>query len=67
MRLHARTTLVARARNELERTFFKIAEERGLTPLEMATIAYELQAFPLRAALRLERHPDDPDKKADEA
>jgi hypothetical protein len=67
MRLHERTMHCQRAEAELGLQLLKFQEAQDLTDLEML-IALQAQCARLtKYMLRAERHPDDPDKKADEA
>lgn len=67
MRLHPRTQLVDRARIDVEEALDKLQNEHDLTYAEMLTIINHYQAVILRFMLRMERHPNKPDKGADEA
>jgi len=66
MRLHPRTNPVDKARNELELWVINWAERHDLTFAEIRTsLTRVLGTFALHA-LRQERHPEEPDRKADE-
>ncbi len=69
MKLHERTMMVQQAGNKLARVILEWSEKEGeeLTWIEVARILNEQVAMALKYALRVERHPDDPEKKADEA
>lgn len=65
--LHPRTQMVARARGEFHVLVARFMADNGqLTYTELAQIMLLGPEIPLKYALRAERHPDDPDKKADE-
>ena len=66
LKLHARTMLVQRASAELHTLILEFQERAGLTDIEMAVVLTERQQSVLKYALRAERHPDDPERKADE-
>jgi hypothetical protein len=68
LRLHPRTQLVAKAKNELESTFLDFLElHPELTYTEICLMLNYLSERCLTYNLRHERHPGQPDKKADEA
>lgn len=67
MRLHERTTVVQRAEAEIGMAFWQIPAIKELTPLELAMVLSRMTASAIRMALRAERHPENPEKKADEA
>jgi hypothetical protein len=58
---------VSRAGSALEEAILKIAEKYELTNIELAAIQVGRLESTLKYALRAERHPDDPTRKADEA
>ncbi|WFC43215.1 hypothetical protein [Pseudoxanthomonas sp. SE1] len=63
---HPRTQLVRLAQIDIERAVLEVAERNGLTYVEtMQGLARAMESFS-KHALRSERHPDDPDKGADE-
>ena len=66
MRLHSRTMLVKSAEVELSQFLLQWAERNGLTWCEMARALTEQIQMCLKYMLRAERHPEDPNKKADE-
>lgn len=66
LRLHPRTMQVQRADAALGMTLAKFQGEHDLTNIEMARILSGQLDSVLKYALRAERHPDDPDRKADE-
>lgn len=65
--IHPRYFTCTRAKLDLDDATIKIAEEHDLTWLELARMLIERSQQCLTYALREERHPDNPDKKADEA
>jgi hypothetical protein len=67
VKLHPRTLPVQAARIAIEEATLGLAEKRGLTWIELARCLGEIQQTALKYALRAERHPDDPDARADEA
>lgn len=68
MRVHPRTHIVNEARRELEETFIEVQRKYELTAVEALAIAHKLPDMVIRAALRHERHGDNPEGKgADEA
>lgn len=67
LRLHPRTMPVRKAGAVFTDWLINFQEERDLTDIEMMQILTEAQQMVLKYALRAERHPDDPDRKADEA
>jgi hypothetical protein len=67
LRLHPRTMPVRSAGIHFRDYVNRFQDERGLTDIEMAQILTESLQIVLKYMLRAERHPDDPDHKADEA
>lgn len=68
LRLHPRTRLVASAEADFRTVVLTWLEAHDdLTDIEQAQIMLLAPAIPLKFALRAERHPDDPARKADEA
>ena len=67
LRLHPRTRPVRKAAVVFIDWLIGFQEEHNLTDIEMMQIITEGQQMVLKYALRAERHPDDPDAKADEA
>lgn len=67
LRLHPRTMLVERAGSDLRTYVNRFWEERDLTAIELGIILTDLARNVLKHKLRAERHPRNPDKKADEA
>jgi hypothetical protein len=67
LRLHRRTMLVQRAESEFRVVVLDFLDKNDhLTDVELAQIMLLAPAIPLKYALRAERHPDDPSRKADE-
>jgi hypothetical protein len=59
--------MVERARAEFGVVVLQFLSDHGyLTDIELAGIMLFAPEVPIRYALRAERHPDDPDRKADE-
>ncbi len=67
MRLHERTMPVQRASNAIRSELTRLQDEHDLTDVEMLRILIEHQQTITKYMLRAERHPDDPERKADEA
>lgn len=67
MRLHERTMKVNRARAELHNYILDFSEQHDLTDAETSGILIYLASRFNLFILRQERHPEDPEKKADEA
>ncbi|GGM27867.1 hypothetical protein GCM10011608_10870 [Micromonospora sonchi] len=65
MRLHARTMPVQRASNAIRAELGRLQDEYDLTDVEMLRVLIEHQQSITKYMLRAERHPDDPDRKAD--
>ena len=66
LRLHPRTMTVQHASNELHGYLLQLMDTHDLTWAELAVILTERQQSALKYVLRAERHPDDPERKADE-
>ena len=67
LRLHSRTIRVARAEAEFRVVVLAFLDAHAdLTDIELAGIMLLAPGIPIRYALRAERHPDDPSRKADE-
>ena len=65
--IHKRSGAVVRASTDLATAMVKIIKERELTHAEVTSIlAQEILSWN-KYAIRAERHPDDPEKKGDEA
>lgn len=67
VQLHPRTRPADRARSKLHEYVLAFSDEHELTDNEMAGILLYLASRFNTFALRAERHPGDPEKKADEA
>lgn len=67
MKLHPRTMPVERARAEIGLALIRMQEEHDLTNIEMLQAIGLVQSQILTYMLRAERHPGDPETKADEA
>ena len=67
MRLHERTLRVQHAKQAIDRAISDAWGGYALTAVEVVSVLVQLTAEHLKYALREERHPDDPGKKADEA
>ena len=67
MRLHERTLLVREAGNEMRSVLDDIIKKHDLSSIEFLQILNEVAATELKYMLREERHPEDPDKPADQA
>ena len=68
LRLHPRTMPVQRAHAELGTMISEWwGRQDDLTPAELVGILLQETAAVHKYVLRAERHPDDPDRKADEA
>ena len=67
LRLHPRTMAVQSASAQIHGDLLEVQQERGLTDAEMMTILAENVQRWAKFQLRAERHPDDPERKADEA
>lgn len=67
MRLHERTMPVNKARADFRSMIWGWAEERDLTYVELVGILLEAALDVKKYMLREERHPGEPDRKADEA
>lgn len=66
MRLHRRSMIVSRARNELAVALANIWEKHELTSSEVVWICADVTAAHARHPVRDERHPNQPDKRTDE-
>jgi len=67
LRLHPRTMPVQRAGAELGMFLARWAESNNLTAIEVCVLLTEQLQGWLKYPLRAERHPGNPDQKADEA
>ena len=66
LRLHSRTMQVQGAEAHIKLRLIELQQEYDLTDIEMLQILHLAQLSVLKWMLRAERHPDDPDRKADE-
>ena len=66
LKLHKRTMLVQRARADLGMYLCTFQKEHDLTDVELAQILTRQLESVLKYVLRAERHPGDPERKADE-
>lgn len=66
LRLHPRTMPVNTAGAEFNDWLTRFWEAKELTTVELLWILNDAQQRVITYALRAERHPGDPDKKADE-
>ncbi len=67
MPLHQRFFVVKAASLELETAVSKVVQDHGLTYVEALQALAEIQTRFLKYMLRAERHPNDPERKGDEA
>jgi hypothetical protein len=67
LHLHPRTLSVSQAGAEFNDWLIRFWEAKELTTIELLGILNDAQLRVVTHALRAERHPFDPDKKADEA
>ncbi len=67
MPLHPRTKLVEAAQNDIRLFILEVQSKRGLTFHEILKILGEEITNVSKYAIRDERHPDNPNKKGDEA
>ena len=66
MRPHPRTMPVSIARAEIAQDFWAAVERHGLTDIETLQVLNHIEAGTLKTMLRSERHPENPEKGADE-
>ena len=66
MKLHHRTLSVAQASADISQALIALQQEHGLTDIEMMQAVATWQDRKLKYMLRAERHPDDPDKPAEQ-
>jgi hypothetical protein len=67
LRIHPRTMMVQHAEAEFDVVVLSFLDSHShLTDIELAGIMSQAIRYPLKQLLRAERHPDDPDRKADE-
>ncbi len=67
MKLHERSPIVTLARNEFATFLLDLEQKHGLTYGEMFSLLGNAIANLAKYQIRSERHPDDPDKRGDEA
>ena len=67
MKLHPRTVVLQRARHAFETFLLELETEHELTYGELFSLLGNAVANLAKYQIRAERHPDDPDKKGDEA
>ena len=67
IKLHERTMHVQGAGVKIKQAILDAASDLDLTAIELARILQQEAMTWMTYALREERHPDDPEKKADEA
>jgi hypothetical protein len=66
VKLHERTLPVQKASNEIRTELDRLQEEHDLSDIEMLRVLLDHQQNITKYMLRDERHPDDPERKADE-
>ena len=67
LKIHPRTMIVQKADSELARFLLDLAKKHDLTYGEIfALIGRQISEY-AKYQIRTERHPDDPEKKGDEA
>lgn len=66
MKLHRRTLLVSAAESELNRAISDLALKHQISSVELLQILSARAQAELKFMLRAERHPKNPNKKADE-
>ena len=67
MKIHERTLVVQKARHTFETFMLELEQEYGLSYGELFSLHGNAIANLAKYQIRGERHPDDPDKKGDEA
>ena len=67
MKIHPRTRIVNQAESKLSLFIWSLTENEELTWGEILSILSTCLAQIAKYQIRAERHPDDPDKKGDEA
>jgi len=67
VKLHERTQIVSQARSEFDRFLLDLEQKHELTFGEMFSIIGSAISNLAKYQIRAERHPDDPNKKGDEA
>lgn len=67
LRIHPRTLMVQLAEAEFDAVVLRFLDSHDeLTDVELTGIMLRAVRYPLKQLLRTERHPDDPERKADE-
>jgi hypothetical protein len=67
VKLHARTPIFEKARHELTMFLLDLEEKHGLSYGEMFSMLGGAISNLAKYQIRAERHPNDPDKRGDEA
>ena len=67
MKLHPRMVVVQQARHAFETFLLELETEHELTYGELFSMIGQAITNNAKYQIRAERHPDDPDKKGDEA
>ncbi len=67
MKLHERLFIMQKARNEFDALLLELEQKHALTYGEMFSLLGHAVSNLAKYQIRGERHPDDPDKKGDEA
>lgn len=67
MKLHLRMRVVTQARLEFDQFLLDLEQKHGLTYGEVFSLLGHAVASLAKYQIRSERHPNDPDKKGDEA
>lgn len=67
MRLHPRYTIAKAAELQISAAISAAIQEHDISYAELLVILAEQQRMYATYLLRTERHPDDPERKADEA
>jgi hypothetical protein len=66
IRLNSRTVPVTQAELDVKKALLEAEEKHDLTVMELLSILNSASVSIIRSGLRMERHPEDPNKKADE-
>jgi len=67
MKLHSRAPIVTKARLEFDKFLLDLEQKHDLTFGELFTLLGSAITNLAKYQIRSERHPNDPDKKGDEA
>jgi len=67
LKLHERTLIVQKARNEFEEFMLALEQKHTLTYGEVFSLLGNAVANLAKYQIRSERHPNDPDARGDEA